>query len=287
MTVSRRAKRRLIGCFAAVALSTLAGGCAIFDIATNEYNSDKLPPALDESFPARNLINTCASPDFYVKAADTRAETIETQISGGETVNFKLLHSVDTDETGFTASAYKQDGGNHVIIVFNGMSKPWKDEVNTPHESPDQMWDDIYTGVESWYGIVNRQMPHLYEFMQAVYEKAGPNSTYETIGYSLGGIHGLHALATLKIPHIGFSPSGLPSHLELYSKEELARVLEGNHSILFSTKYDPNTGIVGPTGPVIIVDAKGDIDSIGPHVIPTGYRQIFEQDPARTCMRPK
>jgi hypothetical protein len=126
-------------------------------------------------------------------------------------------------------------------------------------------------------------MGSLYEFMGDVSEKADPDAQYEAIGYSLGGIHGLHAKAVWGIPFTGLSPAGLPNHSELYTSSELDRV-DLNTSFSFSTNDDFITGSVGKTGPLEHLDRNEikaenpdlKIDSIGPHILPTGYHSIFK-----------
>ena len=278
MKILKYAKRTIAGAFGLVAAGIVAGG---INIVTNDYNSDELPAPLDlditETTPT---IDPYSSAFFYIEAADTRANIITLPDTNRQ---FTLLHAVDNDDTGFTASAYQEVGTNSVVLVFNGMSKPWADNTNTPQENPWQTWDDLLTGVESRFGIVNRQMGDLYEFMNDVTQAAGENSQYEAIGYSLGGIHGLHAKAVWGIPFTGLSPAGLPNHPDLYSSDELDRT-NLTTSFSFSTTSDFITGSVGQTGPLEYLNLEeiqaehpdARIDSIGPHILPTGYHSIFQ-----------
>lgn len=266
--------------FGVLALGAVA---ASIDIATNDDNGSALPAKLGLDFKAsKPVIDPKRIADFYIEAADTRAAKISVADTNGETKNFELLHSVDDDKTGFTASAYKEVNGNRVVLVFNGMSKPWVDSVNTPHENPWQSWDDLLTGVESRFGIVNRQMGTLYDFMKEVHAKAGSEADYEAIGYSLGGIHGLHAKAVWGIPFTGLSPAGLPNHPKLYTAEQLKGV-DLPTSFSYSTASDFITGSVGPTGPIEVIDLdkfrqqfpNAKIDSAGPHIFPPGYQVVL------------
>lgn len=259
-------------------LAASVAGIAAIDIATNDHNSDHLPESIDLQSDGSPTIDPHSSAYFYIEAADTRSSIITLPDTNRQ---FSVLHAVDDDETGFTASAYQEIGTNNVILVFNGMSKPWVDNINTPDENPLQSWDDLLTGVESRFGIVNRQMGALYEFMNDVTQISGENAQYEAIGYSLGGIHGLHAKAVWGIPFTGLSPAGLPNHPELYSGEELDR-LNLSSSFSLSTTGDFITGSVGATGPMEYIDLDSikaenpdlRIDSIGPHILPTGYNAI-------------
>ena len=263
------------------ALASSGVVAAYIDVATNDHNHDALPDPIDfeisEQFPT---LDPYSSAHFYIEGGDSRAEVITIPETGRV---FNRIFHVDDDETGFTASAYMEVGDNNIVFVFNGMSKPWYDSINTPDENPWQAWDDLLTGVEARLGIVNRQMGSLYQFITDVKEIAGQESRYESIGYSLGGIHGLHAKAFWGIPFTGLSPAGLPQHEELYSQQDYER-LSLMSSFSFSTREDFITGSVGQTGPTIYLDREstkaGDenvrIDSIGPHILPTGYNRLFQ-----------
>lgn len=278
MKILKYAGYTIAGAFGLVATGIVAGG---INIATNDYNSDELPEPLDLNITETTpTLDPYSSAHFYIEAADTRVNIITLPNINRQ---FTLLHAIDNDNTGFTASAYQEVGTNNVVLVFNGMSKPWVDSINTPDENPWQTWDDFLTGVESRFGIVNRQMGDLYNFMNDITKAAGENARYESIGYSLGGIHGLHAKAVWGIPFTGLSPAGLPNHPNLYSNDELERV-NLSTSFSFSTNNDFITGSVGQTGPIEYLDLEEikaehpntRIDSIGNHILPTGYNSIFQ-----------
>ncbi|MEM6812463.1 MAG: hypothetical protein AAF549_08355 [Pseudomonadota bacterium] len=269
-----------VASIAALPIGLVAAGA--IDILTNKFNGNELPDQNFDFSGSESILVAEDIPRAYIQASDLRLPEITITDTNGYDGTFITLHSVDSDETGFTAIAYQDQESGHVIISFNGMSKPWYDTTNTPFENPWQSWDDILTGVESRFSIVNRQMRDLYNFMDDVTELAGPNATYESIGYSLGGIHGLHALASWNLPFHGMSPAGLPNHPDLYSQEELDRLsLTQNFSL--SSSGDFITGVVGNPGNIINLplsditacDPSARIDSIGPHILPTGYGKAF------------